>query len=60
VGLGIFRAEDAGGVGVEGDGEGFCAEEAGALDNLGDDCLVAEVHAVEVADGGDDRSGGAG
>ena len=50
----MLGAEDAGGVGIEGDGEGLAAEEAGAGDDLGDDALVAEVHAVEVADGGDD------
>ena len=50
----MFGAEDAGGVGIEGDGEGAAAEEAGAGDDLGDDALVAEVDAVEVADGGDD------
>ena len=52
-GQGGFGAEDAGGVGVEGDGEGGDAEGARAGDDLGDDPLVAEVDAVEVADGGD-------
>ena len=52
-GEGGFGAEDAGGVGIEGDGEGLCAEGAGAGDDLGDDPLVAAMHAVEVADGGD-------
>ena len=55
--LRVFGAKDAGGVGIEGDGEGLAAEEAGAGDDLGDDSLVAEVHAVEVADGGDDGGG---
>ena len=32
---------------------GAGAEGAGAVDDLGDDPLVAEVDAVEVADGGD-------
>ncbi len=48
-----FGAEDARGVGIEGDGEGVGAEGAGAGDDLGDDPLVAAMHAVEVADGGD-------
>ena len=39
---------------VEGDGEGLAAEEAGAGEDFGDNSLVAEVHAVEVADRGDD------
>ncbi len=52
-GEGLSGAEDVGGVGVEGDGEGAAAEEARAGDDLGDDGLVAEVDAVEVADGGD-------
>jgi hypothetical protein len=47
-------------VGIEGDGEGLAAEEAGAVDDFGDNPLVAEVHAVEVADGGDYRGGGGG
>ena len=49
----VVGAEDAGGVRIEGDGEGLAAEEAGAGDDFGDDALVAEMHAVEVADGGD-------
>ena len=52
-GQGGFGAQDAGGVGIEGDGYGGEAERAGAGDDLGYDPLVAEVHAVEVADGGD-------
>jgi hypothetical protein len=52
--------ENARGVGVEGDGEGLAAEEAGAGEDFGDDGLMAEVHAVEVADGGDDGGGGRG
>ena len=48
-----FGAEDAGGMGVEGDGDGWNAEGAGACDDLGDDPLVAAMDAVEVADGGD-------
>ncbi len=40
-------------MGIEGDGEGLDAERAGAGDDLGDDPLMAAVHAVEVADGGD-------
>ena len=55
-----FGAEDAGGVRIEGDGEGKAAEKAGAFDHLGNDALVAEVHAVEVADGGDHGGGGGG
>jgi len=42
---------------IEGDGERAAAEEASAFDDLRDDALVAEMHAVEVADGGDDRGG---
>ncbi len=58
--LRVFRAEDAGGVRIEGDGEGLSAEEAGAGADFGDDSLMAEVHAVEVADGGDDGGVGSG
>ena len=50
----MFGPQDAGGMGIEGDGEGLAAKEARAGDDLGDDGLVAEMHAVEVADGGDD------
>ena len=53
-GVGGFRAEDADGVGVEGDGEGFQPEGMGAGEDLVDDPAVAAVNAVEVADGGDD------
>ena len=52
-----LRVEDAGRMGIEGDGEGLAAEKAGARDDLGDDSLMAEMHAVEVADGGDDGGG---
>ena len=52
-GEGRFGAEDPGGVGVEGDSEGLSAEEAGAFDDFGDHSLMAEVHSVEVANGGD-------
>ena len=52
-----LRVEDTGGMGIEGDGEGLAAEKAGAGDDLGDDSLVAKMHAVEVADGGDDGGG---
>ncbi len=51
-----FGAEDAGGVWVEGDGYGGDAESASAVDDLGNDPLVAEMNAVEVADGGDARA----
>ena len=53
----LLRAEDAGGMRIEGDGEGLAAEKAGASDDLGDDSLMAEMHAVEVADGGDNGGG---
>jgi hypothetical protein len=52
-GLRMRGAEDTGGVRVEGDGEGLAAEAVRAFDDFGDDALVAEMHAVEVADGGD-------
>ncbi len=52
-----FRVEDAGRVGIEGDGEGLAAEKTGASDDLRDDSLVAKMHAVEVANGGDDGGG---
>ena len=51
-GLGGFGAEDAYGVGVEGDGDGTDAERAGSGDYFGDDPAVAGVDAIEVADGG--------
>ena len=47
-----FGADDAGGVGVEGDGYGAEAEGAGSGYDFGDDPLVAAMDAVEVADGG--------
>ena len=53
----VVRAEDSGGVGVEGDGQGLAGEGAGAGDDFGDDGAMAEVDAVEVADSGDDRGG---
>jgi hypothetical protein len=56
----MFGAEDAAGVRIEGDGEGSAAEEACACDDFGDDTLMAEVHAVEVADGRDDGCAGGG
>ncbi len=62
---GDFGAEDADGVGVEGDGDGLYvlsgrdAEFAGAGDDVVDDEAVAAVHAVEVADG-EDGGGGVG
>ena len=40
-------------MGVEGDGDGGNAELTCACDYLRDDPLVAPMHAVEVADGGD-------
>jgi hypothetical protein len=46
--------KDARGVGIEGDGKRRAAEEARALDDLRDHALVAQVHTVEVADGGND------
>jgi len=55
-GLAGFGADDAGRVRVEGDGDGDEAEGAGAGDDLGDDPLVAAMHTVEVADGGDRRA----
>jgi len=48
-----FGTEDAGGVRVEGDSEGPAAEEARVGQDFGDDRLMAQMHAVEVADGGD-------
>ncbi len=51
--LARLGADDASGMRVEGDGDGFDAERAGARDDLGDDPLMAAMHAVEVADGGD-------
>ena len=59
-GVWLLGTKDARGVRVEGDGEGRAAEEMGAVDDLRDDALVAEVHAVEVADGGDDEGRAAG
>ena len=55
-GLRVFGSQDAAGVGIEGDGEGLSAEEARAVDDFRDDRLMAEVDAVEVADGGDYRA----
>ena len=52
-----LRVEDARRMGVEGDGDGLAAEKAGASDDLGDDSLMAKMHAVEVANGGDDGGG---
>ena len=52
-----LRVEDAGGMGIEGDGEGLAGEKTGACDDLGDDSLMAKMHAIEVADGGDDGGG---
>ena len=52
-GLAGFGPNDAGGVWIEGDGDGGEAESAGAGDDFGDDPLVAVMHAVEIADGGD-------
>ena len=52
-----FGVEDVSGVGIEGDGYGFCVEGAGAVEDRGDDGAVAAVDAVEVADG-DDGGGG--
>ena len=36
---------------IEGDGDGFRSENAGSRDDLGDNALMAAMHAVEVADG---------
>ena len=55
-GVGVVGTQDAGGGWIEGDGERSAAEEAGAGDDLGDNALMAEVDAVEVADGGDYRA----
>ena len=52
-GKGGFGAQDAGGMGFEGDGDGFCAESAGTGDDLFDDRKVTAMDAIEVADGGD-------
>ena len=48
-----FGTEGAGGVGLEGDRHGFCAESAGAVYDFFDDPQVAAMDSVEVADGGD-------
>ena len=48
-----FGADDACGVGIEGDGDGADASCARLRYDLGDDPLVAAMDAVEVADGGD-------
>ena len=55
-GLAGFRADDAGRVRVEGDGDGGEAERASTGDDFGDDPLMAEVDAVKVADGGYGRA----
>ena len=52
-----LRVQDAGGMRLEGDGEREAGERAGAADDLGDDSLMAEMHPVVVADGGDDGGG---
>ncbi len=49
-----LRAQDAGRVGIEGDGERADAERLGASDDFGDHPAVAAMDAVEVADGGHD------
>ena len=49
----IARAEDLGGVGVEGDRDGLGVESAGAGRDGVDDCAVTAVDAVEVAHGDD-------
>ena len=43
-------------MGIEGDSDGGNAELARARDDLRNDPLVATMHAVEVADGGDGRA----
>ena len=56
---GLFGAENANWMGIEGDGKGLRAKRNSALADVVHDGLMAEVNAVEVADG-EDRSGEAG
>lgn len=53
----MFGAQDARWVWVKGDGQGLAAQKVCARDHLRDHSLVAQMHSVEVADGGNDRGG---
>jgi hypothetical protein len=53
----MLRAKHSGGMGIEGDSHRLATQKMRACNDLGNYPLVAEVHAIKVADSGDDSGG---